>query len=71
VAVKNYSAGRQMGANQDNVYQNNRIDSSLKTVFYAPSKQSQNCFAGNVDERGSPRKDLKDNHAGSCVTPGK
>jgi hypothetical protein len=71
VAIKNFSAGRQMGANQDNVYQNNRIDSSLKTVFYAPSKQSQNCFAGNVDERGNPRKDLKDNHSGPCMSPAK
>jgi len=67
LAIKNYSVGREMGANQDNVYQSNRIDSSLKAVFYAPSKQSQNCFFGNVDERGSPRKDLKDNHAGPCV----
>jgi hypothetical protein len=71
LAIKNYSASRQIGANQDNIYQSNRIDSSLKTAFYAPSRQSQNCFSGNVDERGNPRKDLKDNHAGPCVAAGK
>lgn len=71
IAIKNYSASRQIGANQDNVYQSNRIDSGLKTVFYAPSKQSQNCFFANVDEHGNPRKDLKDSHAGSCATEGK
>lgn|SRR5215471_9013741 len=71
LAIKNYSAGRQSGANQDNIYQSNRIDSSLKTGFYAPSQQSRNCFFGNVDERGNPRKDLKDNHAGSCLAAAK
>jgi hypothetical protein len=71
IAIKNYSASRQIGANQDNTYQSNRIDSSLKTAFYAPSRQSQNCFSGNMDERGNPRKDLKDNHAGPCVAAGK
>ena len=67
LAIKNYSAGRHIGANQDNTYQSNHIDSSLKTAFYSPSQQSQNCFFGNVDERGNPRKDLKDNQAGPCL----
>ncbi len=71
VAIKNVSDGRQAGANRDNVYQSNRIDSSLKTAFRGPSQQSQNCFFGNVDEHGSPRRDLKDNHAGPCVAGGK
>src|SRR5262249_2481129 len=71
LAIKNYSDGRHTGANQDNIYQSNRIDSSLKAAFYAPSRQSQNCFFSNVDEQGKPRKDLKDNHAGPCVASAK
>ncbi|HWX54514.1 MAG TPA: hypothetical protein VN176_07965 [Verrucomicrobiae bacterium] len=67
IAIKNASAGHQTGPNLDNTYQSNRIDSSLKAVFYAPSRQSQNCFFGNVDEQGRPRSDLKDNHSGPCV----
>lgn len=67
IAVKN-STGWRTGANQDNIYQSNRIDSSLKTAF---SKQSLNCFFGNVDENGKPRKDMKDTHAGPCAAAGK
>jgi hypothetical protein len=36
-------------------------------VFQSPSQKSQNCFFDNRDERGNPRKDLPDNHAGPCV----
>jgi hypothetical protein len=67
IAIKNYSANRQIGPNQNNVYQANRIDSSLKIVFSAPSQPSQNCMYDNVDEKGNRRKDLADNHDTPCV----
>jgi hypothetical protein len=67
IAIKNFSANRQIGPNQNNVYQANRIDSSLKIVFNAPSQPSQNCMFGNVDEKGNRRKDLPDNHDTPCV----
>jgi hypothetical protein len=70
VAIKT-SAGRHIGANQDNIFQSNRIDSSLKTGFSGSSQQSQNCFFGNVDEHGNARKDLKDNHARPCTAAAK
>jgi len=67
IAIKNYSASRQIGPNQNNVYQSNHIDTGLKIAFYAPSQQSQNCMFGNVDERGNRRKDFADNHGTPCV----
>jgi hypothetical protein len=67
LAIKSYSPGRQTGPNENNMYQSNQINSSLKTVFNAPSQQSKNCFFGNVDEHGNPRKDIRDNHTGPCV----
>jgi hypothetical protein len=67
LAIKNYSPARQIGPNRHNNYQKNRIDSSLRVAFYAPSQQSENCFFENVDENGKPRKDLADNHDAACV----
>jgi hypothetical protein len=67
IAIRNYSASRQIGPNLNNVYQANHIDGSLKIAFSAPSQPSQNCMFGNVDERGNRRKDLPDSHATPCV----
>src|SRR6266700_856799 len=67
LAIKNFSANRQTGPNQNNVYQANHIDGSLKIVFSEPSQPSQNCMFGNVDEKGNRRKDLPDNRDTPCV----
>jgi len=66
-AFKNYPATRQSGPNHDNVYQSNQIAAGMSLVFKASSQKSQNCFFDNRDERGSPRKDMPENHGGACV----
>jgi hypothetical protein len=66
-AFKNYPATRQSGPNQNNVYQSNQIGAGMSLVFKGSSQRSQNCFFDNRDERGTPRKDLPENHGGPCV----
>jgi hypothetical protein len=66
-AFKNYPATRQSGPNQNNVYQSNQIGAGMSLVFKGSSQKSQNCFFDNRDERGTPRKDLPENHGGPCV----
>ncbi len=66
-AFKIYSASRQSGPNQRQIYQSNQITSGMSLVFQGPSQKSQNCFFDNRDERGNPRKDLPDNHDGPCI----
>jgi hypothetical protein len=66
-AFKNYSASRQSGPNQDNIFQSNQITSGMSLVFQAPSQKSQSCFFDNRDERGNPRKDVPDSHSSPCI----
>ena len=65
-AIRNLSSGG--GANSGNIYQSNQIANGMAIVFNSPSQKSQNCFFGNRDERGNPRKDLPDNHNGPCIS---
>ncbi len=65
-AIRNLS-GKESGPNSSNIYQSNQIAGGMAIVFNAPSQKSQNCFFGNRDERGSPLKDLPDNHNGPCI----
>ncbi|HEX4604349.1 MAG TPA: hypothetical protein VH724_10170, partial [Candidatus Angelobacter sp.] len=69
-AIRNYSAGRQAGANRDNIYQSNQFAGGMAVAFEAPSQKSPNCFFDNRDERGNLRRDLPDNHNGQCFTSG-
>ena len=66
-AIRNYSAAARASANQGNMYQSNQISPGLKVIFEGPSRQSQNCFFGNHDERGRARRDMADNHDGPCA----
>ena len=66
-AIKNYSAGREAGPNHDNTYQANQIGAGMAIVLQNPSEKLHNCFFDNRDERGSPLKDLPDNHGGPCI----
>jgi hypothetical protein len=67
-AIRSYSSSGKAAPNQNNAYQSNQISPGLKVVFEGASKQSQNCFFGNHDERGRTRRDLVDNHNGPCAT---
>jgi hypothetical protein len=67
VAIRNFSNGATAGANGSNVYQSNKIDSSLRVVFEAPSQRLSNCAFGNRDEQGRPRGDLPDTQSVPCV----
>ncbi|HLK53474.1 MAG TPA: hypothetical protein VKU42_08450 [Candidatus Angelobacter sp.] len=63
-AIRNVATNK---PNSGNIYQSNEIASRMAIIFNAPSQKSQNCFFGNRDERGSPLKDLPDNHNGPCI----
>jgi hypothetical protein len=65
-AVRSYSSSAKAGANRNNAYQSNQIAAGLKVVFEPASQQAQNCFFGNHDESGRPRKDAPDNRNGPC-----
>jgi hypothetical protein len=66
-AIRNTSPTFSGGANVNNVYEANRISSSLKAAFQGSSSQSRSCFFGNVDETGKASKEFADNHRGTCV----
>ena len=59
------SPAKMAGVNHNNIFQANQITQSLQIQF---ESASQNCFSGNRDESGRPRKDMPDNHAGPCAT---
>jgi hypothetical protein len=67
VAIRNFSNGAAAGANGRNVYQSNKIDSSLRVVFEAPSQRLLNCAFANRDEQGRPRGDLPDTQSVPCI----
>lgn len=61
------TAIRNTGTNVNNVYEANRMSSSLKAAFQGSSSQSRSCFFGNVDETAKPSKEFADNHRGTCL----
>jgi hypothetical protein len=67
LAIWNISVAPGAGANGNNVYQANHIDSKLKVVFSAPSLRTLNCAFGNQDEFGHPRSDLPDTSTLPCI----
>ncbi len=67
MGILNFSNLAGAGANNNNVYQSNVIDSALKVVFQAPSLRTTNCAFGNHDQNGNPRGDLPDTSGVPCI----
>jgi hypothetical protein len=66
--LRSYAGDRQSGPNVNNVYEGNKVSSSLRAVFQGDSGRSHSCFFANTDESGKPSKEFPDNHAGTCLT---
>jgi hypothetical protein len=68
IAIKSYPGVTKSNPNSNNIFQDNQIASGLSVDFTTPALKSQNCFFGDRDEHGNPRKDLPDNPSGPCIS---
>jgi hypothetical protein len=66
-ALKSYAAEWSAGPNVNNVFESNRISKGLHAEFKGLSLKIRSCIHGNVDDQGSPSKELEDNHSGPCA----
>jgi hypothetical protein len=70
IAIQSAALRGSNGPSRDNLFESNRLAAGMKMVFQPSSDKARNCFFHNVDESGAPRRDLADNHNGSCLPEG-